>query len=466
MASEQANQIYKVATKSGKIKGGLTKKAKDAAAKMCAAVTVLAMRAQNPTDASMGKQLAEMRAEMDKLRRENSLLKTAITRLQQREGKRKKEEPPPQGEWDNIPWEEVVGETQIMEEEDRNVVVMQRIPPPSPKRDEGTLRKKEKARNAGTPLPPKDGGVSANREEPGVPLPHLGGETPSPSREEEETMREVEMEETVVPSIEMTFPAMGSASTGRKAYEDDEREKEMCLIAKIEGIMERLLDQRLGNPVKGYAEDKRDRDLRNKAQQQERKKPNSPHTTTLNPPSNPGKSRVIKETPKDEKKAKEGAATAKKTQQQQQQQTPAPKAKVPTVDSRKEGWATVVGRKAAREARRLQAEPVSPNAKERKEKVLPKSSVENKTRREPKTATVTVTCPPGQYEAVMREARAKIDLPTLGITGVMIKRAVTGALIFEVPGKKSSTLANKLAVNLFFFYEGGGNALCTPVRPS
>lgn len=75
---------------------------------------------------------------------------------------------------------------------------------------------------------------------PVCPLPHLGGETPSPSREEEETMREVEMEETVVPSIEMTFPAMGSASTGRKAYEDDERG--MCLIAKIEGIMERLLD--------------------------------------------------------------------------------------------------------------------------------------------------------------------------------------------------------------------------------
>lgn len=48
----------------------------------------------------------------------------------------------------------------------------------------------------------------------------------------------------------------------------------------------------------------------------------------------------------------------------------------------------------------------------------------------------------------MREERAKIDLPTLGITGVKIKRAVTGALIFEVPGKKSSTLANKLAVNL------------------
>lgn len=95
MASEQANQIYKVATKSGELKGSLTKEAKDAAAKMCAAVTVLAMRAQNPTDASMGKQLAEMRAEMDKLRRENSLLKTAITRLQQREGKRKKEEPPP-----------------------------------------------------------------------------------------------------------------------------------------------------------------------------------------------------------------------------------------------------------------------------------------------------------------------------------------------------------------------------------
>lgn len=48
----------------------------------------------------------------------------------------------------------------------------------------------------------------------------------------------------------------------------------------------------------------------------------------------------------------------------------------------------------------------------------------------------------------MREARTKVNLGDLGITGVRFRRAITGALIIEVPSKQSGALADKLAVNL------------------
>ncbi|XP_029161111.1 uncharacterized protein LOC114932867 [Nylanderia fulva] len=62
---------------------------------------------------------------------------------------------------------------------------------------------------------------------------------------------------------------------------------------------------------------------------------------------------------------------------------------------------------------------------------------------------MTVTCPPGQYERIMREARQKINLEDLGIkNGVKIKRAITGALMYEVPGARSQELADSLARRL------------------
>lgn len=63
-------------------------------------------------------------------------------------------------------------------------------------------------------------------------------------------------------------------------------------------------------------------------------------------------------------------------------------------------------------------------------------------------AAITVTCPPGQYEKTMREARQKINLEGLGIKGVKIRRAITGALMYEIPGENSSELADKLACKL------------------
>lgn len=54
-------------------------------------------------------------------------------------------------------------------------------------------------------------------------------------------------------------------------------------------------------------------------------------------------------------------------------------------------------------------------------------------RKVPKTAAVSVLCTtPGQYEAIIAEAKRKIKLPDLGIQkGLKFKRAITGALTLE-----------------------------------
>lgn len=66
----------------------------------------------------------------------------------------------------------------------------------------------------------------------------------------------------------------------------------------------------------------------------------------------------------------------------------------------------------------------------------------------PKSVAVTVLCPEGQYDATAREARSKIDLASLGIEDLHIKRALTGALTYEVFGEGKEEKAGALACNL------------------
>ncbi|XP_029171352.1 uncharacterized protein LOC114940769 [Nylanderia fulva] len=126
-------------------------------------------------------------------------------------------------------------------------------------------------------------------------------------------------------------------------------------------------------------------------------------------------------------------------QQQQQQQ---------------QQWSTVVSRRTAQKAKGTKqppapkaGAPIPATAQNGKQRPGPP-----KKRREPNTAAITITCPPGKYEEVMSEARQKIGLKSLkeiGIKeGVRIRRAITGALIYKVPGKNSGELADKLALKL------------------
>lgn len=69
-------------------------------------------------------------------------------------------------------------------------------------------------------------------------------------------------------------------------------------------------------------------------------------------------------------------------------------------------------------------------------------------RKEPRTAAVTITCLPGKYEETLREARQKIKMEELGIQGAKVRRAITGAYVFEIPGADSYSKANKLAIGM------------------
>ncbi|KMQ89094.1 gag-pol polyprotein [Lasius niger] len=147
--------------------------------------------------------------------------------------------------------------------------------------------------------------------------------------------------------------------------------------------------------------------------------------------------------------------TAKPQQQQQAVRPAQQKGKENSI------WAMVVRREAAqkeKKAAQAATQGKAANAEKKRPPSASKPKNETKARREPKTAAVTVTCPPGQYEETMREARMKINLASLDIKeGVKIRRAITGALIFEVPGKNGNALADKLARNLKKVFAGRDN---------
>lgn len=62
-------------------------------------------------------------------------------------------------------------------------------------------------------------------------------------------------------------------------------------------------------------------------------------------------------------------------------------------------------------------------------------------RRPPRTAAVTLTCPPDGYAEAMRVAQGAIDLHELGIKELRPKRAATGAIVLEVPGPNGAERA-------------------------
>lgn len=211
----------------------------------------------------------------------------------------------------------------------------------------------------------------------------------------------------------------------------------------------------------------------NSEKAKEGKKGKSVAATTLNPPANPEKSMAAK--PLKKRKEKEKAPEAvehqqpmttksgqklqtAKPQQQQQQQAVRPAQQKGKEDST---WATVVSRETAQKEKKAAQAATQGKAANAEKKGPPSASKpknERKARRKPKTAPITVTCPPGQYEETMREVRMKINLASLDIKeGVKIRRAISGALIFEVPGKNGNALADKLARNLKKVFAGRYN---------
>lgn len=77
-----------------------------------------------------------------------------------------------------------------------------------------------------------------------------------------------------------------------------------------------------------------------------------------------------------------------------------------------------------------------------------------KPQKPPNSSAVTLTCPPGKYEATMRTAKSSIKPEDMDITRMHFKRAVTGALTMEIPGDKDGKKASALAERLTALFAG------------
>ncbi|XP_029157230.1 uncharacterized protein LOC114929732 [Nylanderia fulva] len=87
MISEKSTDIYKMAVQSGNVKGTLVKLAKDAAADMCAAAMILALKAQNPPEMQVVEQINELKHQMHLLRMENAQLRRMVEQTKQQKRK-------------------------------------------------------------------------------------------------------------------------------------------------------------------------------------------------------------------------------------------------------------------------------------------------------------------------------------------------------------------------------------------
>ena len=136
--------------------------------------------------------------------------------------------------------------------------------------------------------------------------------------------------------------------------------------------------------------------------------------------------------------AKKAAAKAAKAEAAPPR--PAPKsaksAKAPVAPTPKKGSGGKAGRTAGKGS-----SAAKPQASGKKAP-LPKL-------RTPSSAAVTITCAdPGSYQEVVAKARASISLKDVGIEDLRPRRAITGALIWEVRGPDSRAKANSLAERL------------------
>lgn len=227
MAAEQTTVIYKIAVNSGMMKGTITKGVKHATAIICAAATTMAARAQNPIETPVEEQLTALRRQIQELRHKVQTLELLNRKL--------KKQKTPRDDW------------KTSSEEDNNKEIEEGLLPQRQrrgrrKRREENDEERDEERPAETPLLSVDRGVSPSQEGQGTSLPHYGGEVPSPLRRDEgnQDMEMVEIIPPIQPLVNKTTPV-----TDRQ---EEDRKKQENLMAMIEGIMERLLDRRLGAP--------------------------------------------------------------------------------------------------------------------------------------------------------------------------------------------------------------------------
>lgn len=243
------------------------------------------------------------------------------------------------------------------------------------------------------------------------------------------------------------------------------------MLAKIEGLIERALNARFGDPTPTYAERKRMEKARDPPSKTEgassgpsgsklRKTARGGvkvlSVTTLNPPAKSARSaiRTLQQQQRAQITRENKIPKAVNHKPQESQTLPKEAVEVKRTDSAKDSWATVVSRKAKRREKKTEEKQETggkkgtPDKAGTATKVTEEKKVTSNLRKEPKMAAITVTCPKGKYEEILREARNKINIEDMGIQGIKINRAITGALKFEIPGENTHKLADTLALRL------------------
>ncbi|XP_026825074.1 collagen alpha-1(I) chain-like [Ooceraea biroi] len=159
-----------------------------------------------------------------------------------------------------------------------------------------------------------------------------------------------------------------------------------------------------------------------------------------------------------------------------------PASRVPAGEE-EQPWSTVVGRRAARPT----AQPPAPAGKGKPVPGKPapgrgasgggkpatgKPSPPGgrpgakgpKPPKSPKTAAVVITAADGDYKGAVEKAQKGVDIDALGIAAPRVRRALTGALIYEIPGPESATKADELASRLEKVFEGSGVRVTRPLK--
>ncbi|KMQ89095.1 hypothetical protein RF55_11311 [Lasius niger] len=210
---------------------------------MCAAATALAIRAQNPADVPIDEQLRDLRTDIAKLRHQN---KTANLLLEK------------------------------YKKENSGKKALGTATTPKAKEEE---RKKARKGCEEASLLPEDREASTHQEESGISLPHVCWEIPGPSRMEEEE-KDVVMEEDTEPLATWNpSPTNVLSQTVGKAMGGGKEQQEQFWV-KMEGMVERLLDNRLGVTPNSHDQWKREKLRATNSPQQTSAKPGPPRRRT------------------------------------------------------------------------------------------------------------------------------------------------------------------------------------------
>lgn len=185
------------------MQGPLTREANDAAAKICAAVIALAIRAQNSFETPISTQLEDLRWQMNKLRHENQNLRILLQKMERKQ-------------------KTATARMEKTTPEEREAEA------PLPQR----RAKKRKEGHGETSLLSKDREASPHREKPGILLSPSSGGIPGPSWREDIQM---EVEETSSPPATEDPPPASVPCREMKGRANEERDSHERLMAMLRG---------------------------------------------------------------------------------------------------------------------------------------------------------------------------------------------------------------------------------------